>query len=254
MAQHEEIGSVVKALDLLQTFSFEMPKGTISEVANASDLTRPTARRILHTFVSQGYMQTDGKYYWLTPKVLRLGFGYMSSLPFWEAAQPHMRELAVKVGETSSLATLDGSDIVYVARVPVSRAVITLNIGSRLPAHATSLGKAILAFSPAARIEEFLAEGSLEQLSPNTITDTATMRAELNAVRAQGYALNEGEREIGVVSVAAPILDRNGTSIAAVNVSGNAMRMTRDKVEKDVVPELLSTAEAITSEIAYAAF
>lgn len=248
----EEIGAVVKAFDVLQVFSEKLPRATISQVAEATGYTKPTARRILHTCVSQGFMATDGKYFWLTPKVMRLGFGYLATLPVSDIAQPHMRRLAEDLEESCSLAALDGTDIVYLARVPVRRSVIRLNVGSRLPAHATSLGKVLVAFSSAPVQESFLARAPFEALTPQTVTDAESLRGQFAKIRERGFAANEGEREIGVRSIAAPVVDRSGTPVAAVNISVNAMRVSSAVLLDEYAPRLVSTAKAISEEIAFA--
>lgn len=251
MGRDEEIGSVVKAFNVLQVFSETLPKATITQVAEKTGYTRPTARRILLTCVSQQFMATDGKYFWLTPKVMRLGFGYLSALPFWEMAQPHMRVLAEELDESCSLATLDGAEIVYLARVPVRRGMIPLQVGSRLPAHATALGKALLAFADPATVEDFLAGAPYEELTPNTITRSAALAKEFEQTRSRGFAVNEGEREIGVRSIAAPVLDRSGVAVAALNISVNAVRVSETALTQVYAPKLLETARTISSEIAF---
>jgi IclR family pca regulon transcriptional regulator len=246
------IDSVEKAFRLLQAFSAEHPVLTVTQAAELAGLTRATARRVLLTCVRAGFAETDGRTFQLTPGVLRLGFGYLTSLPMWQYAQPHMRELADAVRESCSMATLDGDDIVYVARVPAARSMsITLNIGSRLPAYPTSMGRVLLAALPAAGLEDYLARVKLAALTPRTITGTAELIAELRRVREQGFALVDGEREEGVRSAAAPIRDSSGTVIAALNVSANAARVSMAQLRSDCVPLLISTAQQISREIGF---
>ncbi|VXC06687.1 IclR family transcriptional regulator domain-containing protein [Pseudoclavibacter sp. 8L] len=251
MGGTDEIGAVVKALNVLQVFSSELPRASISEVAEASGYTRPTARRILMTYEQHGFLATDGKYFWPTPKVLRLGFTYLSSLPYWDIAQPHLRLLADELEESCSLATLDGTEVVYVARVAVRRSVIQLNVGSRLPAHATSLGKAILAFSTQATLDDYLAHATFEQLTPNTVPDRTRFSEQLEQARVEGFAINDGEREIGVSSVAAPLLSPAGVALGAINVSVNSLRVPFDTLKTQYAPRLLETARAISEEMSY---
>lgn len=245
------IDSVEKALRLLQSFSGEAPAMSVSEAAAATGLTRATARRLLLTFERLGFAETDGRRFQLTARVLRLGYGYLAALPFWEHAQSHMRALSDEVRESSSLATLDGGEIVYVARVPASRMMtITFNVGSRLPAYPTSMGRVLLAALPAAELESYLDRTELKRLTDHTITDRAKLEAELARVAEQGYALVDGEREEGVRSAAAPVRNAGGGVIAALNVSANAARVPVAKLREEFVPRLLETADAITKDIA----
>jgi IclR family pca regulon transcriptional regulator len=245
------IDSVEKALRLLQSFSGEAPAMSVSEAAAATGLTRATARRLLLTFERLGFAETDGRRFQLTPRVLRLGYGYLAALPFWEHAQSHMRALSDEVRESSSLATLDGGEIVYVARVPASRMMtVTFNVGSRLPAYPTSMGRVLLAALPAAELESYLDTTRLERLTAHTITGRAALEAELARVAGQGYALVDGEREEGVRSAAAPVRNAAGGVIAALNVSANAARVPVERLRDEFVPRLLETAEAITKDIA----
>jgi IclR family pca regulon transcriptional regulator len=245
------IDSVEKALRLLQSFSGEAPAMSVSEAAAATGLTRATARRLLLTFERLGFAETDGRRFQLTARVLRLGYGYLAALPFWEHAQSHMRALSDEVRESSSLATLDGGEIVYVARVPASRMMtVTFNVGSRLPAYPTSMGRVLLAALPAAELESYLDRTGLKRLTEHTITGRAELEAELARVAEQGYALVDGEREEGVRSAAAPVRNAAGGVIAALNVSANAARVSVEKLREEFVPRLLETADAITKDIA----
>jgi IclR family pca regulon transcriptional regulator len=246
------IDSVEKAFRLLQAFSAEHPTVTVSEAAQLTDLTRATARRILLTFVHLGFAEPVGRAFRLTPHVLRLGYGYLNSQPVAERAQPHMRALADKVLESCSMATLDGSEIVYLARVPASRSMsITLSVGSRLPAYPTSMGRVLLASLPPERLRAYLDGVELRKLTPHTIADAEALRAELERVRQQGYAVVDGEREEGVRSAAAPVRDSSGAVIAAVNVSANAARVSLKSLRESCVPHLMATADAISRDIGF---
>lgn len=247
------VDSVEKALRMMQAFSAERAEMTLSEAAEATGLTRATARRLLLTFTRLGFAASDGRKFRLTPKVLRLGYGYLSALPWWEHAQPHMRALADELRESCSIATLDGADIVYVARVPASRTMsITLNVGSRLPAYPTSMGRVLLAALPADDLASYVDSIKLEALTPNTITDPDALRAELARVRDQGFAVVDGEREEGVRSAAAPLRDRSGAVLAALNISVNAARISLTELRERCVPRVVATAEAISADIGFA--
>lgn len=246
------IDSVEKAFRVLESFSAERPQMSVTEAAEAAGLSRATARRILLTFQRLGFAETDGRRFALTPRVLRFGFGYLSALPYWETAQSRMRSLADELRESCSMATLDGAEIVYVARVPAARSMsITLSIGSRLPAYATSMGRVLLAALSPRELEALLADARLEPLTRNTITDRGELRQELDRVREQGFAVVDGEREEGVRSAAAPVRGRGGRVLAAVNVSANAARVPLEELRQVCVPRVVETADAITADIGY---
>jgi IclR family transcriptional regulator, pca regulon regulatory protein len=252
-ADSEVITSVERALRVLQVFSSEHPSLSLTEMAQLIGLSRGTTRRILITFERLGFVRQDGRQFSLTPRVLRLGYGYVSSLPFWERAQPHLRELADSVRESSSIAVLDGSEIVYVARVPSERQfTLALTVGSRLPAHVTSMGHVLLAALPEAELEHYLASTTLEAHTPRSITDKDILRAELERVQKAGYSIANGERELGIQSVAAPIRDRTGAAIAAINVSTNSNRVSLSELKERILPQVLSTAVDISEELSFA--
>ncbi|WP_181765693.1 IclR family transcriptional regulator domain-containing protein [Streptomyces albidus (ex Kaewkla and Franco 2022)] len=246
------IDSVEKAFRVLESFSADRPRMSVTEAAETAGLSRATARRILLTFQRLGFAETDGRSFGLTPRVLRFGFGYLSALPYWETAQSRMRALADELRESCSMATLDGSEIVYVARVPAARSMsITLSIGSRLPAYATSMGRVLLAALPAQELDALLPDLPLEPLTQNTITDAGLLREELARVKQQGFAVVDGEREEGVRSAAAPVRGRGGRVLAAVNVSANAARVPLEELRGVFVPRVVETADAITADIGY---
>ncbi|NJC73085.1 helix-turn-helix domain-containing protein [Planosporangium thailandense] len=246
------IDSVEKAFRLLQAFSAEHPTVTVSEAAQLTGLTRATARRILLTFTRLGFAESTGREFRLTPHVLRLGYGYLNSQPVAERAQPHMRALADKLLESCSMATLDASEIVYLARVPAARSMsITLSVGSRLPAYPTSMGRVLLAALPPERLQAYLDGVELRKLTPRTIDDAEALRAELERVRQQGYAVVDGEREEGVRSAAAPVRDASGAVIAAINVSANAARVSLESLREEFVPHLVATADAVSRDIGF---
>lgn len=249
----EAILSVQRALMTLQVFSAEHPSLTLSEISKIICVSRGTTRRILITFEELGFVRRTGRQFTLTPRVLRLGYAYISSLPFWERAQPHMTELADAVEESSSIAVLDGPDIVYVARVPSRRHLTTvLTLGSRLPAYATSLGRVLLAGLPRDELRQYLETVHLQRLTPKTIVDKTRLSAELEKVRRQGYSIANGERDLGIRSAAAPIVDRSGSVIAALNVSSAPGRMSMAEMRTRIVPNVIATAKTISEELGYA--
>ena len=246
----QSVQSLERGLAVLQVFSRENPAPTLSEVARLAGTTRATARRILLTLERLGHVRSDGRRFSLTPRVLSLGWSYLSSLNLWEIAQPLMEDLVEQTGESCSAATLDLPDVVYVARVPTRRIMsITLGVGTRLPAHATSMGRVLLAALDREELDAFLASDALEALTERTITDPAALREVIGEVRAQGWALVDQELELGLRSVAAPIQDGEGRTVAAMNVSAAASRVPLSKLREEILPHLLSTADAVSTAL-----
>jgi len=243
--------SLERGLAVIQVFSREHPALTVSEVARLTGITRATARRILLTLEELGHVRSDGRLFSLTPRVLALGWAYLSSLNLWDIAQPLTEELVEKTGESSSIATLDLPDIVYVTRVPTRRIMtIALRVGSRLPAHATSMGRVLLADLPADELDRFLAQTPLERFTEHTITDPDRLREVLAEVRAQGWALVDQELELGLRSIAAPIRRADGQTFAALNVSAPTVRVSVEELRTRFLPLLLETAELVSTSLA----
>ncbi|ALG12628.1 IclR family transcriptional regulator domain-containing protein [Kibdelosporangium phytohabitans] len=242
------VQSLERGLAVIRAFDADHPEMTLSDVAKVTGLTRAAARRFLHTLVELGYMRTDGKLFALRPKVLDLGYSYLSSLGLPDVAQPHLEKLATEVHESCSVSVLDGTDIVYVARVPTKRIMkVMIETGTRFPAHATSMGRTILAAQDPAWLDSFLATTTLTPLTSRTITDATELRAELTRVSTQGWCVVDEELENGLRSVAAPIRNQ-GKVVAAVNISTHVSRPV-DSVHTDLLPPLLATAEAISADL-----
>jgi IclR family pca regulon transcriptional regulator len=245
------VQSLDRGLAVIRAFGPETPHLTLSEVARATGLTRAAARRFLLTLVELGYVRNDGRDFSLRPRVLELGYAYLSGLTLTEVAAPHMEELVVTVHESSSISVLDGDDIVYVVRVPTKRIMtVTIAVGTRFPAYATSMGRVLLGDRSPGEIDQYLSTVHLESLTRRTITEAERLRAVLNTVRAQGYAVVDQELEEGVRSVAAPIRDAAGTVVAAINVSAHASRVTMDALRRDFLPHLVDTAAKIDADLA----
>jgi IclR family transcriptional regulator, pca regulon regulatory protein len=244
------VQSLERGLAVIRAFGEDRPELTLSEVAQHTGLTRAAARRFLLTLADLGYVHADGRRFSLSPRVLELGYAYLSSLSLPEIAEPHLERLAAEVRESSSVSVLDGDDIVYVARVPTSRIMrVAINVGTRFPAHATSMGRVQLAALAESELAAYLARADLRALTANTVTDPARLRAELDRIRAQGWALVDQELEEGLRSVAAPIRDRAGRVVAAVNVSAHASRASRETVRRVLLPPLLATAGRIEADL-----
>ncbi|KOS56821.1 MULTISPECIES: IclR family transcriptional regulator [Rhodococcus] len=250
-ASPDYVQSLARGLSVIKAFDAEHPRRTLSEVAKATDLTRATARRFLLTLVELGYVRTDGSQFWLTPRVLELGYSYLSSLTLPDVARPHLEALAQKVHESTSVSVLDGGDVVYVARVPVSRIMtVSITIGTRFPAHATSMGRVLLAGLSPADLDAYLATATLEPLTSRTLVTPDDLRAELDRIRRDGYCIVDQELEEGLRSLAAPIRDASGAVVAAVNISTQAARYSLDAVHSDLVPAVVDTAAAISADLA----
>jgi IclR family transcriptional regulator, pca regulon regulatory protein len=224
---------------------------TLTEVARASRLTRASARRFLLTLESLGYVRGDGRRFALTPRVLELGYSYLSSLSLPEVAEPHLERLVQQVHESSSVSVLDGDEIVYVARVPTKRIMtVSISVGTRFPAYATSMGRVLLAELEGTDLDSFLERAELRPLTDGTLTTSTALGEELARVRRQGWALVDQELEVGLRSVAAPIRDANRRAVAAVNVAAHASRTTLEQVRRGLLPPLLETAALIERDLA----
>jgi IclR family transcriptional regulator, pca regulon regulatory protein len=247
----EYVQSLERGLAVMQVFSREHPRMTLSEVARLTGLTRATARRVLLTLEHLGYARSDGRGFELTPKVLDLGYAYLSSLDLASIAEPGMEALVERTHESCSAAVLDGVEVVYIARVPTKRIMtISLGLGSRLPAYATSMGRVLLAELERDEVDGLIGPGPLPAITERTITKPADLHDELARVRRQGWALVDQELEPGLRSIGAPLRDRNGRALAALNVSTHVGRVSLDAIRKDFLPALLDTAGQISERLA----
>jgi len=244
------VQSLERGLAVIRAFDETRPELTLSDVARAAGLTRAAARRFLLTLIDLGYVRTDGRLFALRPRILELGYAYLSSLSLPEVAQPHMEELVARVHESCSVSVLDGTDVVYVARVPTHRIMtVAISVGTRFPAFATSMGRVLLAAQPADRVDAYLASGSVQQFTSHTVTDIAKLKAVLDRVRAQGFCLVDQELEKGLRSIAVPIHDSEGVVIAAMNVSLHVSGGTADQIKRDILPQLRATASEIEQDL-----
>jgi IclR family pca regulon transcriptional regulator len=244
------VQSLERGLSVIRALSAPEPQ-TLSEVARVAGLTRAAARRFLLTLQQLGYVHSSDGRFALTPQVLELGYAYLSSLTLPEVAQPHLERLVEQVHESSSVSVLDGGDVVYVARVPTRRIMtVAISVGTRFPAHVTSMGRVLLAGLEPPALDAVLARADLRPLTERTITSEDRLRKELDRVRKQGWALVDQELEAGLRSIAAPIHDRAGHVVAAVNVSSHASRTSLDEIRAGLLPPLLDTARAIERDLA----
>jgi IclR family transcriptional regulator, pca regulon regulatory protein len=249
-ASRGSAGTFLQGLDrglaVIRAFSTQAPSLTLSEVAREVGITPATARRILLTLEELGYVRSDGRRFGLTPRVLALGWAYLSSLDLGDIAGPFMEELSAATRESCSIATLDLPDIVYVARVPTSRIMtVSLGVGARLPAHVTSMGRVLMAGLPPDELESYLASLQPERLTDRTVTSADKLREVIAKAGADGYALVDQELELGLRSIAVPIMDSRDRPIAALNVSAHASRSSAASLRTDVLPVLRGCADQI---------
>ena len=244
------VQSLERGLAVIRAFDAETAELTLSDVARGAGLSRETARRMLLTLVELGYVRSNGSLFSLRPRVLELGYAFLSGLQLPEVAQPHMESLVARVNESSSVSVLDDTDIVYAVRVPTRRIMaITLAVGTRLPAYPTSMGRVLLAALPPDELDERLARTTIHQLTPRTVADEHILRERLDRVRHQGWAAVDQELEEGVRSAAVPLRDASGAVVAALNVSAHASRTSMHALRRDILPVLLQTGAAIDAEL-----
>jgi IclR family transcriptional regulator, pca regulon regulatory protein len=245
------VQSLERGLAVIKAFDAEHAKLTLSEVAARTGLSRAAARRFLRTLVQLGYMRSDGSRFALRPKVLELGYSYLSSMTLPEVAMPHLEQLVSQVRESSSVSELDGDDVVYIARVPTKRIMtVSISVGTRFPAYATSMGRVLLAAQPDGELRTRLSQTAFKSLTAHTITSPEALLTELGKIRKQGWAIVDQELEEGLRSIAAPITDASGQVIAAINVSTHAGRRTLDGIVADLLQPLLATARDIEEDLA----
>jgi IclR family transcriptional regulator, pca regulon regulatory protein len=248
--QGEFVQSLERGLAVIRAFGYRRVSLTITDVAEATGLTRATARRFLLTLVRMGYVRNDGRDYWLRPRVLELGYAYLSGIELPEAARPFMDELVEEVGESTSVAVRDDDDIVYVAHAAPQR-VMTINVpvGGRDPLFCTALGRVLLAAEPPAEIDRYLTSADLHAFTRATVTEPAALRHALDRTAADGYSLIEDELEDGLVALAVPVRDAEGTIIAAMNVCAYSLRTSPDELVGRGLPLLRKAAAGIEDEM-----
>jgi IclR family pca regulon transcriptional regulator len=245
------VQSLDRGLAVIRCFSSETPSLTLSEVAERTGLTRAAARRFLLTLQELGYVGSSGRQFSLRPRVLALGYAYLSSFSVAQISQPHLEDLAEDLHESCSVSVLDGDDLVYVARASANRIMtIALTVGTRLPPYPTSMGRVLLAHLSPGELDAHLARTRMSKLTEHTIVDEEELRGVLAAVRAQGWASVDQELEAGVRSVAVPIHDSSRRVVAAINASAHAARVPMRTLEKQFLPKLLDAARQIDSELA----
>jgi IclR family pca regulon transcriptional regulator len=240
------IGSFAKGLRVLECFGADRPRLAIADVATMTGFDRATARRCLLTLHHEGYAAYDGKYFTLTPRVLRLGMGTLAALPLPQIVQPWLDQLSDQIGQSCSVSILDDTEIVYLARAAQRRVMsIGLMPGSRLSAHCTSMGRVLLAaLSP----DEARAVVDRTDMTPHTLhslNDPDDIMAEIDRVRSQGFAVINEEIELGLSAIAVPVFDARGKTVAALNTGMAALHATPERISQDYLPALLKVQDGL---------
>ena len=242
--------SLARGLDVLRAFQHGRPNLSVSEVASLANISRAAARRCLHTLAVLGYARANDGSYKLTAKALSLGYAYLSGSPIARVAQPLLEEVSTRLHESCSMTVLDGDEIVYVARAATQRIIsVGLSVGSRLPAYCTSMGRVLLAYSAQGDIDAYFQRVPLVRQTPNTITEVALLRRELQQVRATGYAVVDQELELGLRSIAVPVRQPDSPAVAAINVGAQAARVDLATMTQTYLPILRAAAEQIAIAI-----
>ncbi|WP_305093769.1 IclR family transcriptional regulator C-terminal domain-containing protein [Prescottella sp. R16] len=246
------IQSIERGFAVLLAFDEQHPTPSLAELATKTDLSRPAVRRILLTLQKLGYVAANGSRWSLTPRVLSIGQHYSASHALVEAAMPRLVQLSERTGESASLGVLDGVDVVYAARVPVRRIMsINVSVGTRVPAYATSMGRALLAWAPTETVDRVIAGSRFEKLATSTIASPESLRAELDRVHTQGYALTAAELEEGLISLAAPVRDASGDVVGALACSTSSGRNTPEEFRASAAANVIETAEALSTDLGF---
>ncbi|GAB3239172.1 IclR family transcriptional regulator C-terminal domain-containing protein [Glycomyces halotolerans] len=249
----DHVRTLARGLAVIRAFNAERSELTLSEVAKETGLARAAARRFLLTLADLGYVRADGRRFALTPRVLELGLAYLSGLALPVVAQPHLEALVAEVGEPAAVAVLDGAEVVFVSRVATSRIMrAAVNVGTRFPAPATSMGRVLLAGVPPEELDERLEGTALEALTPHTVTDADRLRAEIDKARSQGWAFVDQELEMGMRAIAVPIRDAEGRMLAAMNLCTDSDGVTLESARRDLLGPMRIAAERIEADLAAA--
>ena len=238
--------SLARGLAVVQAFSDSRKPQTIANISQKTGIPRAAVRRCLHTLRELGYVDAELNNFSLRPKVLTLGYSYLSSTPLTVSAQPYLNDISRTLNESSSMAVLEDGEVLYVARASTTRVMsVALNTGSRLPAYCTSLGRVMLAHLPPDELERYLARTKLRAMTENTVVNQKRLREILADVRRDGYAINDEELELGLRSIAVPVRGASGQVLAALNVGAQAARVSVKQLEKEVLPVLLRGAQEL---------
>jgi IclR family transcriptional regulator, pca regulon regulatory protein len=247
MADPSFMTSLARGLAVVRAFSDSRKPQTIAQISTRTGIPRAAVRRCLYTLQQLGYVDAELNNFSLRPKVLTLGYSYLSSTPLTVSAQPCLNAISRELNESSSLAVLDEGEILYVARAATSRVMsVALNTGSRLPAYCTSLGRVMLAHLPPGELDAYFAKTKLRAMTERTVVDEGRLRDILRGVRQAGYAVNDEELEVGLRSIAVPVRGATGQVLAALNVGAQAARVPVEKLEQEFLPVLLRGAQELS--------
>lgn len=248
-ANHKESDraqSLFKGLLVLQSFTEGHQQMSLTEVAEAVNMNLATTRRFLLTLVDLGYLNQDGKRYTLTPKVMTLGYNYLSNQPWWKLANPVAEEISRELKESCSIGVLSNDQLIFVARAQGPRVfAINLSPGRIVPVHAAGIGRVLLAEMSDAQLDEFFERNPPVKLTQHTVTNLSSIRAELDNVRRMGHSIVDQELDEGLLAISVPIRDASGKAVAALGISTQAQRYTNDDLRKNFLPVLLKGAEQI---------
>ncbi|TWI58318.1 IclR family transcriptional regulator [Pseudomonas duriflava] len=243
--------SLARGLAVIHAFQERKRHLTIAQISHRTEIPRAAVRRCLHTLMKLGYVTTDGRTYSLLPKVLTLGHAYLSSTPMALTAQPILDRLSEQLHEACSVATLEGDEVLYIARsaTPLRLISVDLSVGSRLPAYCTSMGRILLAALDDAALSDYLERADLQIKTSRTLHTPETLLPCLAQIRRQGWCIVDQELEVGLRSLAVPILDASGQVMAAMNVGTHASRITRQELESRFLPLLLKASQELSARL-----
>jgi IclR family pca regulon transcriptional regulator len=246
----EYVRALDRGLAVIRAFDSDHPRRSLAEVARAVGLAPATARRLLHTLQSLDYVGTDGQTWWLRPRLLELGQAYLATTSVWDVVRERLARLSEEVHETASAGVLDGDDVIYVVRVPYRRIMsMNVEVGTRIPAFASSMGRVMLAALDADPLESLLGRVDLRPITARTVGSVDALRDVVATVRKQGWCYMEEELEAGIQCVAAPVHDATGRAIASVTVSSHTTRLNSEEVQERLLPALLRAAEDIDEDL-----
>ncbi|WP_027167669.1 IclR family transcriptional regulator C-terminal domain-containing protein [Mesorhizobium sp. WSM3224] len=242
----DHVGSLERGLAVMEVLARHPSGMTLTEMAEEAGLTRAGARRFLLTLVATGYATQSGRLFSLSPRLLTVARTWLGGASLWTFAAPIMREVAGKFDEACNAAVLSGEDVVYVARIPGRRILsVALDVGTRLPAYCTSMGRVLLSGLAADELKTFLAQATIDRRTPKTITGRAALGKAIDKARADGFAIVDEELELGLRSIAVPIVDRAGRTVAAINISTQSARFSVEAMERDILPVLRKAKQRV---------
>jgi IclR family pca regulon transcriptional regulator len=242
----DHVGSLERGLAVMEILARHPSGMTLTEMAEEAGLTRAGARRFLLTLTATGYATQAGRVFSLSPRLLTVARTWLGGASLWAFAAPTMQAVAAQLNEACSAAILSGEDVVYVARIPGRRILsVSLDVGTRLPAYCTSMGRILLAGLTSGELDAFLGQATIERRTPKTITDIRLLAKAIAKAKAEGFAIVDEELELGLRSIAVPIRDRAGRTVAAINVSTQSARFSVAEMEREILPALIEARQRV---------